>query len=102
MFFTSSTPTVTGADIGKRVRVTGTYAEYYDQTQISNPTSVTIVDPNVTNITPIDVSVADINNTRARAEELEGMVVNVVITGTNYPSVTNAKPDAPATTMKCC
>ncbi len=94
--FTSSAPTVTAADLGKTIRVTGRYAEYYEQTQIGNPTSVTIVDPDATPIAPINVTIGEIANGGARAEQLEGMLVNVTITAPNYPTVTNANPDAPS------
>ncbi len=93
--YTGAAPTLTAADIGKTIQVTGTYAEYFEQTQIGSPTSVTIIDPDATPITPIEVTAAEINNTGARAEALEGMLVNVTITGTNYLTVSNANPDTP-------
>jgi len=93
--YTGAAPSLTAADLGKTIRVTGTYAEYYEQTQIGNPTSVTIVDPTVALITPINVTFAEINNTGARAEELEGMLVNVPTSEPDYPVVSNANPDGP-------
>ncbi|MBN2723024.1 MAG: thrombospondin type 3 repeat-containing protein [Deltaproteobacteria bacterium] len=93
IIYTGSTPTVTAADIGKEVEVTGTYEEYYDQSEITSPTAVNIINATLAPVTPVSVSISDINNSGALGENYESMLVEIVISGTNYPTVTNANPD---------
>ncbi|MBU1222107.1 amidohydrolase family protein [Myxococcota bacterium] len=93
--FTGSTPSVTSADIGKEVAVIGTYEEYYDWSQIGDVAQVTITNNTPVTMTPVPVTIGDINNSGASAEAYESMLVAVTITAPNYATVTNANPDSP-------
>jgi hypothetical protein len=85
---------VTASDLGKEVQVTGVYEEYYEQTQISFPESVNIINNTPVTLTPIVVDISEINNSGTRAEELEGMLIGVDTSGDNV-QCSDANPDDP-------
>jgi predicted extracellular nuclease len=88
---TSLPADVIASNIGKKFTVTGTYQEWFDQTQISNTTSVTMLADLADPIAPISVPVGDINNSGSLAEPYEGMLVSI-----SDLVVTNSNPDAPS------
>ncbi len=67
-----------GNTYGMEVKITGTVSEHYGMTQISDVTEFVVVDSNMVDVNPIEVTSGEIATGGENAEAYEGVLVKVV------------------------